>query len=231
MKNKNKEEKQIPKMKKFNAKKTKVATIAMIAVFTLLTSCGDSSNVSFDSTQEKDIISSSALDVAVFSLKFDGVEVNIGKTHFKELNEKGWRADETKTDVKTLGSDTKDVPVRISLVNTQKSVYTENNDIRVSLATSREGSCDIEDGIIRSIYIKPGENKDSLPDITLPKGLAFGMSYNDIISNIGKPSEQSDNLTQHIMTYYFDKGQFVLEVESDASGNGKGLTSINIVGM
>ena len=72
----------------------RIATFILIAALAAsMTACKKDEEVSYDSTQEKDIIKSSALQQEAFSIKFDGIDIVIGETKFKELNEKGWCAE------------------------------------------------------------------------------------------------------------------------------------------
>ena len=111
-------------------------------------------------------------------------------------------------------------------------------DVRISIATNnKDKTCDLNNSVVRSLYVSVktednstvGIDKTLVPSVSLPAGLEFGNTLADVKNKLGNPSEQTDNLTIHTLTYFLDNGQVVVELESDASGKGAGVYSVNVV--
>ena len=218
--------------------KTKVicSIIALVSILSF-SACKKDESVEFDSTTEKNIISSTDSQPNFYEEEFDGVKIELGETKYSQLFEKGWSIDNTKLDGKeiaSLGKDTYDSPISVPLANKKYP----KADVRISIATNNEDkTCDLNDSVIRSIYVsvktedgsKVGIDKTIVPSVSLPAGLEFGNTLTDVKNKLGNPSEQTDNLTIHTLTYFLDNGQVVVELESDASGKGAGVYSVNVV--
>lgn len=218
--------------------KTKVlcSIIALVSILSF-SACKKDESVEFDSTTEKNIISSTDSQPNFYGEEFDGVKIELGETKYSQLFEKGWSIDNTKLDGKeitSLGKDTYDSPISVPLANKKYP----KADVRISIATNNEDkTCDLNDSVIRSIYVsvktedgsKVGIDKTLVPSVSLPAGLEFGNTLTDVKNKLGNPSEQTDNLTIHTLTYFLDNGQVVVELESDASGKGAGVYSVNVV--
>lgn len=218
--------------------KTKVicSIIALVSILSF-SACKKDESVEFDSTTEKNIISSTDSQPNFYEEEFDGVKIELGETKYSQLFEKGWSIDNTRLDGKEitlLGKDTYESPISVPLANKKYP----KTDVRISIATNnKDKTCDLNNSVVRSLYVSVktednstvGIDKTLVPSVSLPAGLEFGNTLADVKNKLGNPSEQTDNLTIHTLTYFLDNGQVVVELESDASGKGAGVYSVNVV--
>ncbi len=218
--------------------KTKVlcSIIALVSVLSF-SACKKDESVEFDSTTEKSILSSNDSQADMYKETFDGIKIEFGETKYSQLFEKGWSIDTTKLDGKeitSLGKDTYQSPISVPLANKRYP----KADVRISIATNSEDrTCDLNDSVVRSLYVSVktedsstvGIDKTFIPNVSLPAGLDFGNTLADVKNKLGNPSEQTDNLTIHTLTYFLENGQIVVELESNASGKGAGVYSVNVV--